>query len=222
MKKTFPLVIFLVTFSFFSQAQQDDLEIHDEWRLGKEKEGIKIFTRWLPAEGDRKARQLKCETEVKSNLDKIISLIKNDKIAIEWVERAEEFKNINMKDEFHWHTYSRLNIPWPFNDQDMITENKLVQDPKSRKVIIELVAQPQFLEEKKGVNRVQHFEGAWVLTPINQHNTRIEYYMYTKTEPLIPRFITDPIVQQSLWKTFNNLRELLQSESIIVSLDYIR
>jgi hypothetical protein len=200
-------VALLLSLSVF--AQEEEIEVHDDWRLKKSSDGVKVYTRWIEADDTRKARQMLAQMEVKTNMQSIIDVIKDDEIAEKWVNRAKNFYNFESEGDNNWYTYTELSIPWPFSNKDLITRNELIYHPQEEKIEIKLIGEPDRLPEKKSVSRIPHFEGSWLLTQVDHQTVKIEYFIFTKQEPILPRFIIDPIVEGGIWTTLDKMRQYI-------------
>ncbi len=210
--------------SLWTMGQSGDAppEIDDDWRLKKEKEDITIYSRWIHAENGRKARQLHANMVVRSSLSAAVMALAHDELVKKWYNRVKEHEHYASGDPFYWHSYTEFNIPWPLNNQDLIAENVLSQEEDSKKIRIEITARPDYMPRKQGIDRMTHFKGLWNFTPLSEDLIRIDYYIFTKTDPEMPRWITDPIIERGLWSTFNELKKTItEIQSKNVSLSYI-
>jgi hypothetical protein len=54
----FYIVLFFFSHGVFPRSVDYKEELHDSWKLKKDKDGIQVYTRWIEAEDNRKARQL--------------------------------------------------------------------------------------------------------------------------------------------------------------------
>jgi hypothetical protein len=213
-----------IHFSLYTHAQQkkEELEVYEDWRLKKEKDGIQIYTRWIEAGEGRKARQMHAIMKVKASLNAAVMSITDDSQVKSWLNRAKEYYHFDKQDDFHWYAYTQFSIPWPLDNQDLITFNTLVQDQKTKKIHVSLEGKPDYIEEEKGVQRIPHFDGSWEFTPLPDGSLQIEYYIFTKTKPVLPRWIIDPIVEYGLWSTFSEMQQvILSNEDSELKLSFI-
>ncbi|HLF33253.1 MAG TPA: hypothetical protein VI583_03380, partial [Cyclobacteriaceae bacterium] len=154
------LVIVLTALSTVVHAQDgDSLEVHDDWRLEKDDDGVRVYVRWKKNEEGIKTRQLRVEMIVQSSISAVVAVVKDDKYAEEWINRAEEFYNFDIRDDHHWYSYTEFDVPWPLNNQDLVTSNNLIQDKDSKSVNIEIRNDPQKIPVKKHIDRMPGFEG---------------------------------------------------------------
>ncbi len=210
------------TFNVYAQQKQEELEVYEDWRLKKEKDGIQIYTRWIEAEGERKARQMHAVMELKASLNAAVISITDDSQVKSWLNRAKKYYHFDQQDNFHWYAYTQFSIPWPLDNQDLITFNSLEQDQKTKKIHVSLEGKPDYKDEEKGVQRIPHFDGSWEFTPLADGNIQIDYYIFTKTKPVLPRWIIDPIVEYGLWSTFSEMQKvILANEENKLKLSFI-
>ncbi|MFW5761767.1 MAG: hypothetical protein ACOCXH_12375 [Cyclobacteriaceae bacterium] len=113
-------------------------------------------------------------------------------------------------------------IPWPMDNQDMVTKNELKIE-KNGKVSIVLSGASHMVPVKDGIRRIEHFEGGWTLTPLIGNQVKITYSMFNNSEPVVPRFITDPLVLKSFWITLDEMRKILiANKNEVVKLHYLK
>ncbi len=208
-------IFFLLLFAILAQgsiAQDEPLETHDDWRLKKDEDGIQVYTRWIEASDVRKARQVKVEMSAKASIEDFLAILKDDENGEKWVYRAKEFYNFDFKDDC-WYTYTELSIPWPFQNKDLITKNTLIRLPAEQKVRVDLTGISDYLPEKKSLSRIPHFEGGWTFTQVGVEEVRVQYLIFTKSEPVLPRWIIDPIVEQGAWDTLNKMRSMISTQN---------
>ena len=221
-------LIFLLTLVLYSgypgqaQRQEEELEVYEDWRLKKEKDGIQIYTRWIEAEEGRKARQMHAMMKVRASLHAAVISILDDGEVRNWLNRAKEYYHFDKKDDFHWYAYTQFSIPWPLDNQDLITFNTLSQEEKTKNVLVILEGRPDYRDEEKGVQRIPHFDGSWEFKPMPDGTIQVDYYIFTKTKPVLPRWIIDPIVEYGLWSTFSEMQKvILANEDSKMKLPFI-
>jgi hypothetical protein len=191
-----------------SKAFDLELESTGKWRLAREDAGIKIFTRWVNVDSNLKVRQLKGEMIVDHPCAHVAGFISDDDIAAQWLNRALEHKRLKSTGQNEWITYTLFNLPWPFENQDLVAKNLMYRSGES--IIIKIDGVPEYIPEKQGVSRIEKFEGLWRLTQLENNKTKVEYTIVTKSKPLAPRWITDPIINNNFWTTMNNLQKMLE------------
>jgi hypothetical protein len=198
-------VLFAGTITF--AQQEPEPEVYEEWRLKKDNEEIRIYTRWIETGEDRLARQMHAVMKVDASLDACVMALTDEGQVTEWLNRAKEYYHFGETDSRHWYAYTQFKIPWPLSNQDLVTFNTLEQDKYTHKVNVNIEGSPERISGVEGVTRIEHFEGSWHFTPQTDGTIQIDYYIFTKAKPVLPRWIIDPIVEHGLWSTFYEMRK---------------
>lgn len=224
--RSFMLVLILIPVlntGHLALAQSgDELQIHEDWQLKKDKDGIRIYTRWIEAEEGRMARQMRAVMAVDASMDASVKALTDDEQVRKWLNRAKEYYHFEKTDQYHWYAYTQFKIPWPLDNQDLITFNTLELDRNKNTVSVILEGRPDHRPEIKGVQRMSGFEGAWEFIPDPQGGIEIEYMIFTRAKPVLPRWIIDPIVEYGLWNTFAEMQKLiLENDAGDVKLSFL-
>jgi hypothetical protein len=69
---------------------------------------------------------------------------------------------------------------------------------------------PAYIPENKGITRIKHLEGSWVVTPVNHHYSKVVYKVYSAVPPQFPRWVTDPIVHDNLIQTMLSFKNIVE------------
>lgn len=179
------------------------------WELRKHDDDVYIYQRWVEAGPGRKARELYAEIQVKSTPEKLAQVIRNEKYGTEWLSMADEYTVLRENSESEWYAYSRFNF-LPALKFDLITRNEMKLNPGNRAVTIVISGQPNYLPENEKYRRLSHFEGRWEFVPTENNRTRIRYYMFSKTKPFLPRWVTDPFVLNEMENCVSNVKKIAE------------
>lgn len=179
------------------------------WELRKHKDDVFIYQRWIEAEPGRKARELYAEVQVKSTPEQLSQIIRNEKYGTEWLSMADEYKVVNVRSDWEWYAYSRFNF-MPALRFDLVTRNEMLVNPSEHSVVIGISGQPDYLPENGKYRRLSHFEGKWEFVSTDSVHSRIRYYMFSKTKPFLPRWITDPFVFNEMENCVSNVKKIAE------------
>jgi hypothetical protein len=179
------------------------LSAHDDgWILKKSRDGVDIHYRWVES-GQESVRQLKASMQLICEVDEVVEMIRSDSASLRWVNRMVQFKNFDESENGIWYTYSEIDIPWPFQNRDLITRNQIEANKKGAH--IKLFSEPDKLPGVKGLVRIETFSGEWIIEKTDDDQTRIDYLIMTEGPPLLPAWFSDPIVENGLIKTMQSL-----------------
>jgi hypothetical protein len=178
-----------------------------DWELQIDKDGIKIFSRWKEQRGDHKVREIKANFTVAAAPEKLIAILKDADRAADWMVGAKTSAMLTVHNPASWYAYTEFNLPWPLQNQDLVALYKIVPEG-SRIQRVKVVACPDYRPEYDKIERMQHFEACWTFESLPDGKTQVSYSAFTYRKPSAPRWISDPVVQKSLWKTMVGFRDL--------------
>lgn len=180
-----------------------------KWELRKHDDEVFIYQRWVEAEPGRKARELYAEIQVKSTPEQLAQIIRNEKYGSEWLSMADEYKILNEKSDVEWYAYSKFDF-LPALRFDLVTRNEMMVNSADHSVVIGISGQPDYLPENERYRRLSHFEGKWEFVSTDGTHARIRYYMFSKTKPFVPRWITDPFVFNEMENCVSNVKKIAE------------
>jgi hypothetical protein len=217
------LIGFLIICTFNNDPKtKRKLSVDNEydWVLQKDEDGIKIFLRKMP---NTISREFKCVTTLKTSLDGAVALIQDADAGKDWIQRAKIFKRLKTISDREWITYTEIEIPWPFENRDLITRNTIRQDSINKTVTISLIGDPDYIKEKDGITRMQKSEGKWIFRPLKD-KIEATYTIYSdRSKTLIPHSIITPIIVNGLHDSIKKMRNLVEKEKYrSMSLSYIK
>ncbi|MBN1198991.1 MAG: hypothetical protein JXA23_06545 [Bacteroidales bacterium] len=176
------------------------------FELVKQENDITIYTRWIPVDGNRSARQVKVTFAVDAPADKTLSMLLNDGSFTSWMKGTKDYHRVHTIDSGNWYSYVQFAIPWPLNNQDCIIHYQIRENTKTYKEIL-LYGEPEYLATVDGVTRISHMEGSWKLVSAGPSRTLVEYVIFSRQPSSFPKWITDPIIQNNMIKTMMSFRE---------------
>jgi len=179
------------------------------WELRKHNGDVFIYQRWVEAESGRKARELYAEILSASSPEQLALVIREEKNGTEWLSMADEYRILEQPSDSVWFAYSKFNFT-PALRFDLVTRNALKSNPSTGSVTIGINGKPDYLPEQSKFRRLSHFEGRWEFIPAGNHLTQIRYYMFSKTKPFLPRWITYPFVLNELENCMTTVRNIAE------------
>jgi hypothetical protein len=178
----------------------------DKWKFLTEKEGIKVYTKSIP---DSKINALKVECTINTTLSALVTLLMDVKAAPQWVYHTKSCVLIQRLSPAELYYYSEVNLPWPLENRDFVAHVKVTQDKATKVVIMEAPAVPGFIAKKKGIVRVDHSVGFWIITPLDKGNVKVEYSLQVNPGGAIPAWAVNLLSSQGPIESFINMRKML-------------
>ncbi|MBS0032037.1 START domain-containing protein [Chitinophaga sp. 22321] len=182
-----------------------------DFKLVKHDQAISLYERWIPGAGGENVREIKAIFQVKAAVPAIIGLFKDQARGRDWNTNAADYKIAAASDPKHWITYIKYDIPWPMDDQDCCLLYRC-QEPAATgatEVIFESTADGRFPLHDK-TSRITGTRGKWIIEPVNNGQMKVTYMVTTDRSKKIPRWVSDPIIHDNLFKTMTKFRSLLE------------
>jgi hypothetical protein len=110
------------------------------------------------------------------------------------------------KNDDRWITYTLFRIPRPLKQRDLVAIYRVVE--KNDRTILDVRPVPDYIPGRKGVSRMEHYDGRWEFIPVSNGKTRVEFYSVAYSRPVIPRFLLDPILQGMWARSMESLAHL--------------
>jgi hypothetical protein len=183
------------------------LRAQDEWKLKTEKEGIRVYTRLFPGS---KFKAIKVDVELDATLSQLVAVILDVNTGADWVYSTKSSVLLKQVSPSELYYYSEVNIPWPADNRDFIAQLKAVQDSHTKVVTVYGPVFPDYVPEKKGIVRVRHSEGKWVITPVGSHHVKVEYTLRADPGGDLPPWLVNMFVTKGPYESFKKLKEQLK------------
>jgi hypothetical protein len=177
------------------------------WKLSNEKEGIKIYTSVMP---DSKIKAIKVECELNATAPQLVALLMDVNNAPEWVYHTKSCVLIKQVSPSELYYYSEVNLPWPAANRDFVAHLTVTQNPDTKVVTIDGPAVPGFVPIKKGVVRIDHSNGKWIIIPSGTDQVKVEYTIHVDPGGALPSWLVNMFATEGPLKIFRSLKLQLQ------------
>jgi hypothetical protein len=178
----------------------------DQWNFLTQKDGIKVYNKSVK---DSKVKALKVEVVLNTSLSAVVSLLLDVHGAKEWVYHTKSCTLVKQVSPAELFYYSEVSLPWPLENRDFVAHVKVTQDKTSKVVIVEAPAIPGVVAEKKGIVRVSHSLGYWIITPLDKNRVSIEYSLQVDPGGIIPAWAVNALSSQGPIESFMKMKEML-------------
>jgi hypothetical protein len=183
-----------------------------DFKIVKKEGGITLYERWITGSKHEPVRELKAEFMVKSKMENVVTLLKNQNLGTKWNQNAQSYKIVESANSGEWINYIRYDMPVFFDDQDCCLHYKAPDASTVNKQIIVIPFQSirsNLFPDEEGVKRINGVKGEWKIEQQND-GLKIIYIISSDRSKSVPRFISDPIVHQNLFKSMTSFKSLLE------------
>jgi hypothetical protein len=191
-------------------------QILEGWHIKKNSKGIQVSIRWILTPGKAKTRQVRGAMILQAKKEQLIRLITNENCAREWMVFLDElhyYQELSKPKE--WFSYGRINILGKLACFDVVTNNHVLRENADNQTVIVMNDAPGYIPDKSGVHRITGLNVSWVLTAIAENQTRVEYMLYTDMKPVVPVWVTEPIISSMMINTMDQFREKSREVSML-------
>jgi len=198
-------VLFSILFSISFIATE--ISGQTDWEFRKEEEGIKAYTR--TREGIKFNEYLVTMT-LEASINEVLSLFKDFDAYAGIFPKTSDHKVYLDEPDRHI-TYTRLNIPFPARDRDIVFDNVLKYDSAQKKLSIEIQCIPEKYETNSSLIRITVCDGGWEFQDIGNGKVEVRHHMIVDPAGFAPAFIVNAKTIEDPIKTLKSMREHLAS-----------
>ena len=194
------LIFFISLCTCFAATAQQD------WKLAKDKDGIKVF---LASREDSKFKSIRVECVLDGTISKLISILENVSGHPGWVyktKKANLLKQVNFLDFIY---YSESNMPWPVSNRDGVYHLKINYDTAHNILHVNASAEPAFVPKNEGIVRVPYSKASWYVTEAKNKLT-IDYTFEVDPGGSLPAWMVNMFADKGPYETFSKLSSMLK------------
>lgn len=173
------------------------------WKLNTEKDGIKVYTSQVP---DSKIKAIKVECEIDANPSQLVALLMDVNTSPEWVYHTKTCTLVKQVSPSELYYYSEISLPWPAANRDFVAHLKVTQNPETKVVLIDGPAVSGMVPLKKGLVRIEHSTGKWIITPQGNNRVKVEYTLHVEPGGDLPAWMVNMFATNGPLQAFENLR----------------
>jgi hypothetical protein len=179
----------------------------NDWKLSADKEGIKVYTSIVQ---DSKIKAVKVECTLDATASQLVAVVMDINTAPDWVYHVKSAKMVKQVSPTELYYYSEVSLPWPAENRDFVAHLTVSRDPDSKVVTIDGPAVPGFVPVRKGVVRIDHSFGKWVITPQGANKIKVEYSIHVDPGGSLPAWLVNIFATDAPLKIFEALKVQLE------------
>jgi len=145
----------------------------------------------------------------------LIIVLKDEKLAVEWVDLILEHSVLRKIDEGSNLIYESYGLPWPISDRDYLMIERYTYDGTAKVFTIdfESVTDPA-KPPASGFVRAMAYRTFWRLEQVGLGRTKVEVEVFTDPKGVLPAWLINLIQEDWPWKTINGLVRRAQKGDI--------
>ncbi len=175
------------------------------WQLQKDKDGIQIHTR--PVAGWT-IHEVRGTTRIEARLSSLVAVLEDPTATPELADIVEHSEVRNRESATRYQLYSRMKMPWPVSDRDILNQREIRQDPQTHAVTIIDTATAGQMPPDKDYVRIVKSRQQWTLTPLADGGVQVESLLLSDPAGPIPSSIINAMSVSTPFNSLSKLREL--------------
>ncbi len=192
------LFIFFQSVSLFSQ---------EDWKLIKESEDIKVFTK---NENNYKLDTFKANVTVNASISNFVSVLKSIPIFPKWGHNIKSANLLEKSGDTLQIYYSIAKAPFPYKDRDGIYLNRFRWQKERKTLMVDIEVLDDYLALDEKYVRVKGY-GYWDVKEISENEIFVTFSMQIDPGGSIPSWLANMFVDDSPYNTLLNIKTLLES-----------
>jgi len=183
------------------------------WDALGTKSGVQVERKVMP---DSPLFAFRGEGTFDVDIGRLVSVLKNADIAVEWVDLMTEHTVLKQVGENKNLIYESYGLPWPISDRDYLMHEQYNYDD-AKKVFtisyesVEDAAKPP----REDHVRAMAFRTFWRLTMVDSDTTHVEVEVFTDPKGSLPAWLINLIQKDWPWKTIDGLVKRSQKNDVI-------
>ena len=195
-----PALLLLLLCAFTAKGQQT-------WKLSTETDGMKVYTAGVT---NSKLKAVKVECDFNVPLSQLTAVLLDIKASPDWVYATKSCTLIKQVSPTELYYYSEVNIPWPAQNRDFVAHLMLTQNADTKVVTIDGPVVTGMVPLKKGIVRIEHSVGKWVISPLGDNRVHVVYTLQVDPGGSIPSWLVNMFATDGPVQIFKKLRLQLQ------------
>jgi hypothetical protein len=201
MKRKIILTTLMMIAGIISASAQDD------WKLQKDKDGIKVYSAQYP---NSKIRAIKVVATFDGTPGQVADLVMDINTASEWVSHLKSSYLVKRISENELYYYAEVNLPWPVANRDFVAHLTRTENLQTKTITIDGPAVAGFVPEQKGIVRINNSVGTWIITPIENNQVKVEYALHVDPAGEIPSWLVNLFSTETPLEIFQKLRLVMK------------
>jgi hypothetical protein len=198
------LILFLFIYSFMGNS----ILAQEEWKLVKNKNGIKVYTKHTK---ESNFETFRAQMRVKADVHAFVALLFDIEDFHMWGDGVKSAELLERKGDSLQIYYSEAKAPFPFKNRDGIYSNEFKWNADSNELFVNIRLLHDYLEKDDNMIRVEG-KGYWRVRDLDNDSINIIFQMQIDPGGYIPSWLSSLFIDESPYNTFINLRDFINFE----------
>lgn len=180
----------------------------EQWRLDRDKDGIKIYTRTVDGSRFRAVRAVMLTS---FSMPQLVALIRDTAACPEWANLCKASRVVEQRSETELFVYTHNDLPWPVSDRDAVTHVHWTVLDGGAAVQMTATAAEGHVPSVRGVTRLKDAETSWTFRRQPDGQIEVETFAHIDPGGPMPAWLINRLLLDAPHKTLLGMREVLNS-----------
>lgn len=201
MKDQFKIILLvLLSFNITSIFAQVN-----EWKLRKDVDGIVVYTREDKTNGNV---EFKATAIYETRIDTLLKIFHDVEGFTNWMADTKVSKILKKINSSENYLYLETEVPWPLKNRDISFYQKITRTSRSTK--ISLIGEPNYIDHKTGITRIENASGYWEFIPLPNNKVKVIYQLSADPGLNIPDWVLNLFIVDGPFETLSNLKGIVE------------
>jgi hypothetical protein len=199
MKTRYIFLTFISLFIFSEEMMNypinKEVAGYGKWEMVKSSHDVQTYVRWVKTSEGTITRERKGEMIIECTVDDVTDILTDSKSSAKWMRNVKESFELKRLNRFEWYNYTLFNIPWPFENRDLVSFLTMKTSPDRDRVDIHIISEDEYIPHKSRIERLTNYIANWSIIRVSNCRIKITFSAITNAPPMFPRWIQDPVVE---------------------------
>ncbi len=200
--KYFLILFFAIAFLLSGMGQNG-------WKLERDKDGIKVYTR---ATDQSPFDEFRATIKLNQSIHSFVAVMRDAESLPDWAYNVKNARTLKIMGDSLQYYYSEVSIPFPFTDRDGIYRNRYTWNNDSSLLVIDIDILPDYIEEKEGLVRIPFGKGFWRVKVVGDNQLDVTFQMLVDPGGKVPSWMANMFIDDTPTYTLTKLREVIVKE----------
>lgn len=198
-------LIQIIVTSFFMLNALNHLIAQDNWILKKAQNDIQVY---ISQQENNPFVKYKAETIIPAHYIDVYKQVVNFEDNKQFLQSVAALHIIERKPMESFTTYMQLDLPWPVNNRDLLTQMIVKQEENHFKLISNSISEP--VKEHEDFIRIKNFYEEWHIAHLGENLTSVSVSGWADPGGAIPAWIVNLFVVEEPYAFLKGIKGKLE------------
>lgn len=178
------------------------------WKLAKEKDSIKVFTRDNTVST---FKEFKAIMNIDASVDQLLAVLYDIEALPDWAYSVEKSRLIDRPNDAEQIYYAVASVPWPYKDRDGVYRNHIEWNKETSILTVQIEMLEKEIEMNDDYVRMDGY-GFWQFKKISESESAVVFQMQVDPGGKIKPWMANMFVTDSPYQTLLGLREIIKQK----------